>query len=157
MNSQQQSVSTYTPKKILRGANLYCAQSILVAELDRSVSSQTADENFVERVFTVLNSYRPKHVESQLAEMPPLPEETNSPRTVANTFCSLAIILQRWCGLPVEFSKVLETAEESQAMHVVVECRLEQLATAAARPRTLASRPARPPNRKSAAIMTRDL
>jgi len=130
LNSEEQQLVIYRPKKILQGANLYSPNSILVAELDTSVSSKSVDTQFSEKALHILNSHRPPAAEVNLAAIVPLPESL-SKNTYAEVLNYLALTLQRWCGLPVTFARALVSADNSQPEHIVFECRLDHLATAA--------------------------
>lgn len=138
MNTPQQSAPVYSPKKVLKGANLYCNNSILVAELDSSVSAKPVDAQFLEMALNAINEFRPAAAKANLNAMPPLSESFfagnnagNAAENIAQVINYLALTLQRWCGLPVTFAKVLEKLEGAKADHIVFECRLDHLATAA--------------------------
>ncbi|MDD9957638.1 MAG: ATP-grasp domain-containing protein [Gammaproteobacteria bacterium] len=130
MSTSQQPVTIYKPKKILQGANLYSRNSILVAELDASVSARPVDPQFLETGLSVLNKHRPEAAQANTDAMPPLPE-TLAANTFSEVLGYLALTLQRWCGLPVNFARVLDSGSNSQGDHVVIESRLDHLATAA--------------------------
>ena len=134
MNSSQQAVSVYIPKKTLKGANLYFPNSILVAELDVSISRRPVDVSFRDAALQLLNGYRPSSAGLYLTMMPPLPDSLRT-NSIAGVLNFLALTLQRWCGLPVEFAKVLdnmtEKPEENQGEHIVFECRFDHMAIAA--------------------------
>lgn len=134
MNSSQQAVSVYIPKKTLKGANLYFRNSILVAELDVSISRRPVDVSFREAALQLLNGYRPSSAGLNLSMLPPLPDSLRT-NSIAGVLNFLALTLQRWCGLPVGFAKVLdnmtEKPEENQGEHIVFECRFDHMAIAA--------------------------
>lgn len=130
MSSSHQSVTIYKPKKIFQGANLYSPNSILVAELDASVSGKSVDDKFFERALQILNAHRSVAAKANFNAMPPLSDSLTT-TTYAEVLNYLALTFQRWCGLPVTFAKVLEKTENAQGEHVVFESRLDHLATAA--------------------------
>ena len=130
LSSSHQPVTIYKPKRILQGANLYSPNSILVAELDPSVSCKPVDKQFSERALQILNVHRSAEAKANINAIPPLP-----PSLATNTFAEvlnyLALTFQRWGGLPVTFAKVLAKTENAQGEHIVFESRLDHLATAA--------------------------
>ena len=130
MSSSHQSVTIYKPKKIFQGANLYSPNSILVAELDASVSDKSVDNQFFERALQTLNAHRSAAAKANINAMPSLSDSLTT-NTYAEVLNYLALTFQRWCGLPVTFAKVLEKTEKAQGEHVVFESRLDHLATAA--------------------------
>ncbi|NKB33849.1 MAG: ATP-grasp domain-containing protein [Pseudomonadales bacterium] len=130
MDSNQQSLAVYAPKKILQGANLYCRNSILVAELDKSVSGKAVDQQFLDSALQLINEFRSTAAKTNLDSMPALADSIPA-NTFAEVLNTLALTLQRWCGLPVSFAQVLKIGEGAQSEHVVFECRLDHLATAA--------------------------
>ena len=130
MNSNSQIASGYKPKKILQGANLYLPHSVLVADLDVSFSAKTIDLGFFETAKKVLNSCRSAAAKRNIDSMPSL-ADTLTDYTLAEVLTYLALTIQRWCGLPVKFGKVLQNSNSIQVDRVVFECRLDHLATAA--------------------------
>ena len=117
MSSSHQSVTIYKPKKIFQGANLYSPNSILVAELDASVSGKSVDDKFFERALQILNAHRSVAAKANFNAMPPLSDSLTT-TTYAEVLNYLALTFQRWCGLPVTFAKVLEKDRASLALHL---------------------------------------
>lgn len=131
MNSNSKTVGIYKPKKILQGANLYLPNSMLLAELDASVSVNPINLEFCEIALKLLNESRPVAAKMNSDAMLPLPNALTNATTFAELVNYLALTLQRWCGLPVKFSKVLGSSKDAQVEHIVFECRLYHLATSA--------------------------
>jgi cyanophycin synthetase len=137
LNSSQQ-INVYSPKKTLKGANLYFRNSILVAELDASISGRAVDDNFCESALQLLNEFRPAAASINLQSLPPLPDSLTT-NSIAGVVNYLALTLQRWCGLPLVFAKVLHTPEKNSennpdgnlGEHIVFECRFDHMAIAA--------------------------
>lgn len=138
MNSSAQTISVYSPKKTLKGANLYYRNSILVAELDASISGRAADDSFCESALNLLNEFRPAAAAVNLQALPPFPASLPV-NSIAGVINILALTLQRWCGLPLQFAKVLHTPEKNSednpdgklGEHIVFECRFDHMAIAA--------------------------
>ncbi|RLA40663.1 MAG: hypothetical protein DRR42_25620, partial [Gammaproteobacteria bacterium] len=119
----------FAVEKFYEGTNIYSVNPTVLAVIDCSISDNILSEDVYHRGIELLDRVQPTRISSQSGWFPNILEYDEEEYTLGTLVAQLAIRLQRWCGLPVVYSKSIVAT--SQQERIVFEYRLKQVAVAA--------------------------
>ena len=120
-----------TVNRILQGTNRFHDNSVIVMGLNRDIASLEITEDCHYQFTQFLKSCEPERVGTQFPDLGNLYKKSEEKLTVGMSIARTAIILQRWCGLPVSFSATLGRTNSGDDELIVIEHRIIPLAVSA--------------------------